>query len=322
MLLIVFTSLYLDANNQNNSSYLAENNNFKKFEFGFLSGYGLPQFDFKNSFSDSYSDYWYDVSYYTDYYTEYDINIAYSSSVSGKSEGKFTFGGFLNYFFSKNFGFQFMLESANYDIPVEASHSVDLSFYFYWGENENYTANPNIENTKGSLSVMPISFNLITKFFIGDIVSGYASGGLTYYQVGFEAESRGGTGLIYYWYQNSSDLWFLDGDSVLIPIYIDDSYKGTGGNVGVGFAFQIHENFGIVADFRYYLAPKEKFTWIPMAGNYKKVLFEEYGWSFSSNTLSISQEAINTFLEENERFLQMEVDPSYYRFSIGLKFGF
>jgi len=327
LLLIVFTFMCLVAEAKSKQPVVAEKDEFKKVEVGFFCGLGTPQFDFKNSISDSYSHYWYDESrwYWDEYYyywyywyTSYDVTGNYSSSIVGNSKRKgLGFGGFFNYFFHKNFGLQLMLESSNYDIPVEASHSVEVSSYSYLpsGINRYKSAEPSINDTTGSLAVMPISFNVITRFDIGDNIGGYVSGGLTYYKVDIKAESKGGYGLPYSYYSSSYDLWYLWYGSVLIPVNIDDSFSGTGGNVGGGFSFQIQKNFGIAADFRYYLAPKKDVSWIPKAGNYKEVLYE-------LDTLSITQDDINTFLDENERSLQVEVDPSYYRFAFGLLFRF
>lgn len=287
-------------------------NDFKRIELGLMGGPGMPQFDFNNSFSESQTEYWYDSSWW--YYTEYDINLAYSSDVSGAAESKFGFGGFVNYLFVKNIGLQFMLESSKFDVPVDASHSVDVSWSYYWGDSYSYSDSPSIKKNTGSLSVIPISFNIITKFHLGSNISGHVSGGLTYYQVDFKAESKGGCGVWYYKYKSSSDLWFLYGDSVLLPISIEDSYSGTGGNAGVGLSFQIHENLGILVDFRYYIAPKKEFTWETSAGNYDTVIF--------GDTLSISRDMIDTAMGKIERDIKLEVDPSYYRFSFGLQFRF
>jgi len=322
LFLIAFNSIYLSAESQYTRGFKSEKNDFKRVEFGPLFGFGSSSFNFKNSYSDSYTSYWYDTSYWTNYYTEYDMTLAYSSSITGKAESNFAFGGFLNFFFIKNFGLQIMAEGTKFDIPLQSSHSVDLSFSDYSGGNYNYTANPSIEDTTGKLSIMPISFNLYTRFDIGKNIIGYASGGLTYYKVAIKGETRGGAGVIYQWYDSSYDLWFLEGDSVLIPLYIDDSYSGLGANIGGGLSFQIQKNLGIIADIRYYLAPKGEVAWIPEAGNYKKVLYDKYGWTFGSNSLSISQAGINDFLKENERYLQVKVDPSYFHISMGLIFRF
>lgn len=317
--IVTDSSSYSDAIAQNERGVESEKNDFKRIEFGLLFGFGLPNFSFNNSFSDSYSSYWYDRSYQTNYYVELDMNLAFSSSITGKAKSNFAFGGFLNYFFIKNFGLQIMVEGSKFDIPVQSSHSVDLSFLYYWnGVQRSYSANPSIDNTIGNLSIMPISFNLYTRFEIGKSIFGHVSGGLTYYKVALQAETRGGAGVVYLWYDNTHDLDWLAGDSVLIPIYIDESYSGIGGNIGGGLTFQIQKNIGVVAEIRYYLAPTKEVTWKARAGNYQKVLYNEYGWSFATNSLSISNAGIDDFLAENGDDLVVEIDPSYFRISIGL----
>jgi len=297
-------------------------NDFKRIELGLMGGPGMSQFDFNNSFSGSYSYYWYDVSYYSWRYTEYDFAQNYSSSISGTTESNIGFGGFLNYLFTENIGIQFMLETSSFDVPLETSHNVDLSISYYWGDSSHYSDSVSVEDTAGSLSVMPISLNIYSKFYFGPGISGHLSGGATYYQVNIQADSRGGYGMPYFYYNSSYDLWFLWGDSVMIPVSIDDSYNGVGGNAGVGLSFQIHENLGILADFRYYLAPKEEFTWNPRAGSYTTLLNDKYNWNYKASSLDIAQDDIDTFMEKNGESLKVEVDPSYYRFSFGLQFRF
>jgi len=314
-LLLLFTSIYSEAGIQikRPASYdLTKESGFKRFEFGLFFDIGLPQFEFDNSFSDSETYYWYDSSYW--YYTEYDISLNYSSNVSGAAEIQFGFGGFINYLFHKNIGIQFMLETSRFDVPVEASHSVNVSWDYSWGDYSSDSESPSIKPNTGSLSVMPISFNIITKFHLGSIISGHASGGLTYYQVDFEAESEGGAAVWYYKYASGYDLWFLYGDSVLFPIYIDDSYNGIGANVGGGLSFEVHKNIGILLDFRYYIGPKEEFVWETSSGSYDTVIY--------GDTLNISQDLIDDTMGEIEKFITVEVDPSYYRFSLALQFMF
>jgi len=309
--LILFVSIHLQANIQIEGSHSVKDYEFKKFEFGLFFGIGMPKFDFENSFTESETYHWYDSSYW--YYYDYNLNLAYSSNVSGVAESKFGFGGFINYLFHQNIGLQFMLESSKFDVPVEASHSVDVTYSGTWG-SQYFSGSPTIQKNTGRLSVMPISFNIFTKFYFGSNISGHASGGLTYYQVEFEAESKGGVGVWYYTYVSSYDLWRLDADSVLLPVSIDDSYSGTGGNIGGGFSFEIQKNIEILIDFRYYFAPKKEFIWETKAGNYDTVIF--------GDTLSISRSEIDSAIGEVERFITVEVDPSYYRFSLALKFMF
>lgn len=312
LFLIFFASIYLQANTQIERSHSLENDGFKKFEFGLFFGIGIPQFDFDNLFSDSETYYWYDSSYWN--YTEYNIDLSYSSNISGTSENKFGFGGFINYLFHKNIGVQFMLESSKFDVPVNASHSVDVFWSYSWGGSDSGSESPSIRQTKGSLSVMPVSLNIITKFYLGSKFSGHASGGLTYYQVDFEAESEAGAGVWYYKYASAYDLWFLFGDSVLLPVSIEGSHSGIGANIGGGLSFEIQKNFGILLDFRYYIAPKEEYIWEARSGSYDTVIYGDY--------LSITQDTIDDSMSQVEEFTTVEVDPSYYRFSLALHFRF
>ena len=310
LLLIVFASMCLADETKKKPSAIVEEDEFKKVEVGFFFGPAFPQFDFRNSIADSYNRYWYDVSYITYTYVEYYIDANFSSSIAGESERGIGFGGFFNYFFHKNFGFQFMLERSSHDVPVQASHSVGMSL-----DGESLSENPPINDTTGSLPVMPISFNVIARFDGEKNISGYASGGLTYYKADIEANSNVGDGFPYLWYMYDVDLDFLLYDSVLVPVSIDESIGGPGGNVGGGIVFTIQKNLGIVADFRYYLGPTKDIDWTLSPGDYTLSINDDY-------YLAYDQSDINDFLEGYGNNLRVGVNTSFFRLAFGLKFSF
>ena len=328
LLLIVFTSICLASEKNKKPPVVAEDEEYKKVEVGVLFGAGIPQFDFRNSISDHYTKYWYcesewfwdwEISDWYYWYTEYNLTGSFSSSIVGESEVGFDFGGYFNYFFHKNFGFQFMAERSRHVVPIEASHNVDLSLYYYWGESAYYSAEPSIYASKGSLAVIPISFNAIARFDAAKNISGYASGGLTYYKADIEAESNAGYGFPFYWYADDSDLWYLWYDSALIPANIDYSLSGSGGNIGGGITFKIQEKVGIVADLRYYIAPKKDISWTTKAGVYVLSIWEKYGWY--DPYINITQDDIDTFLQDYGE-LVVTVNPSFFRVAFGLQFRF
>ena len=310
LLLIVFASMCWAAETKNNHPVYAEEENLKKMEFGFLYGPAMPLFDFRNSISDSYSSHWYGVSYVTYTYVEYDLTASFSSSIVGESESGTGFGGFFNYFFHKNFGFQFMLERSSHDVLVKATHSVSMSL-----DGESLSEKPPFDDTTGSLPVMPISFNMIVRFNGGKNISGYASGGLTYYKADIEAKSKVGDGFPYIYYRDKYDLDFLLYDSVLVPVSIDDSISGAGGNVGGGIVFTIQKNLGIVGDFRYYIGPEKDAYWMLRPGDYTFTINSGYYCIYD-------QSDIDDFLEEYGRNLRVGVSPSFFRLAFGLKFSF
>ena len=315
LLLIVFASMCLADETKKKPSVIVEEDEFKKVEVGFFFGPAYPQFDFRNSISDSYSSHWYDVSYVTYTFVEYDFDASFSSSIAGKSERGIGFGGFFNYFFHKNFGFQFMLERSSHDVPIYASHSVSMPNVLYSYGGESLTAYPPINDTTGNLPVMPISFNVIARFNGGKNISGYASGGLTYYKADIEAKSNVGDGFPYLLYMYDVDLDFLLYDSVLVPVSIDESIGGPGGNVGGGIVFTIRKNLGIVADVRYYLGPTKDVDWTLSPGDYTLSINDDY-------YLAYDQSDINDFLEEHGENLRVGVSTSFFRLAFGLKFSF
>jgi len=328
LLLIVFTSMCLADETKKKPPVVADKEDFKEIQVGFFFGPGYPQFDFENSGSDSYSAHWHDFSPLTRDWVRYDIFGSFSSSIAGESERGFGLGGFFNYFFRRNFGFQFMLERSSYDVPVGALHAVDMSMYMVWGDKYFYSAEPSISGTVGSLTVMPISFNGIGRFEPVKNITGYASGGLTYFKAHVEAESRVGYGFPYIWYDNVLDLDFLLYDSVLVPVNIDDSISGVGVNVGGGGVYQIHEKVGIVADFRYYIGPNKDVYWALRPGDYTLLLIDSFLREFGEVdwhgpvTMKLTQTEIDTFLTEYGELFKVEVNPSFFRIAFGVQFTF
>lgn len=329
LLLIFFSSMSLAAETKKKPPVVPAKEDFiKKVEVGFLFGPRTPQFEFSNSTSGSYNAHWHDYSYLTGYWIGYDINGSFSSSIAGDSERSFGFGGFFNYFFRKNVGFQFMLERSRHDVPVGASHGVDTSLHMDWGDRYYYSAEPSIDATTGSLTVMPISFNGLVRYDATEDISGYASGGLTYFKTNIKAESRAGYGYPFVWYYTDYRLDLLLYDSVLVPVSIDDSISGAGINVGGGVVYQILKKVGIVADFRYYLGPKKDIYWAPTPGDYRLLVIDTFLREFGEDAwhgpvnIRLTQSDIDTFMEDYGELFRVEVNPSFFRFAFGIQYRF
>ncbi|TKJ31089.1 hypothetical protein CEE39_07530 [bacterium (candidate division B38) B3_B38] len=314
-LLIVFASVGLAVEMEKQQTVANEEDDFKKVEVGFFFGPNIPQLNFKNAIRDPLSAYWYWESAYG--YTEYDLNVSSISEMGEHSAKSVCFGGLFNYFFGKNFGFQFMLEKSSHNVPLWTSHGIWFRLDYYWGERDEYRGNSQAETT-GSWTVMPISLNGIVRFNNGKIISGYASGGLTYYKADIEAESKVGYRFQYLWYEHDSDLYYLLYDMVSIPMSIDDSVGEIGSNFGVGIVTTFWKKVGILADFRYYHAPKKDVYWTLKPGDYTLLANDWYG----PITRTVTQTDIDIFLEEQREFFQVEVNPSFFRFAFGLQFRF
>ncbi|NVM56447.1 MAG: hypothetical protein HWN66_22305, partial [Candidatus Helarchaeota archaeon] len=311
LLMAVFFATSSAAEAKNNHPVGAKGKNLKKIEFGFFFGPAMPRFDLKNSIADGYHGYWYNDSYVTSTYIAYYITAFSLSSTCGYPERSIGIGGFINYFFRKNFGFQFMLEKLSYDFLVKTSHNITMII-----DGDSHSANPLIKDTMGSLPVMPISFNVIAQSDSGKKISVYTSGGLTYYKADIAAQSKVGDGFPYIYYWDEYDLDVLLYDSVVVPVDINDSISGAGVNGGGGIVFTIGKNLGFVADFRYYLAPKKDAYWMlrPKPG--------EYPYSYNSEYyLEYDQSHVDAFLEKYAKDLRVGVSPSFYRLAFGLKFS-
>ena len=314
LLLIVFASMCLAAETKKKPQVAAEEENFKKIEFGFFFGPGISQFDFTNFLSDSYSEFWvYDSYYWLD-------RGAYSSSIVGDAEMGCSYGVLFNYFFHKNFGVQFMLERSHHDVLIEASHSV-VAELSYNGESSYYSADPPIADTVERLATIPISFNGIARFDIRANISGYASGGLTYYKTDdIETKSQLGYGFPFYLHHRASGYTYLLYDSILVPVSIEDSLSGAGSNIGGGVVITIQKNVGIFTDFRYYRAPKKDVYWTLQPGSYPYLM--DYWFWLDTGTKRLSDVSIQLFMQEYGELLKVEVNPSFYRLAFGLKFSF
>ena len=314
-LLISFTSICLAGQTENKQAVAAEKDKSKKIEVGFFFGAGLHNFDLSSHMGDYLNKYWYWESAYG--HTEYDLTASYSSSIWGHPKTSVGFGGFFNYFFHRDFGFQFMLERSHHNVDDNAGYHIYNELEYSWGESDFYSAWDHNVDATVRLIVMPISFNGIFRINGGEYIGGYASGGLTYYKADIEAASIAGYSFSYLWHEYDSDLYYLLYDMVLIPVSIDDSFGGIGGNVGVGVFLSFWEKFGIVADFRYYHAPEKHVPWAAKAGDYTYLINDWYG----PLTKTVTQSDIDTLFARYEGFA-VEVNPSFFQFAFGLQFRF
>ena len=314
-LLIFFASICLAAETEKKQTVVAEEDEFKKVEIGFFFGPDIPQFKFRNTIRDSFSEYWYWESAYG--HTEYELTGNYYTSIRQYSKKSVGFGGFFNYFFHRDFGFQFMLERSSYNVYGFSHHGIYMSLDYYWGESDEYSGGEYADTT-GRLTVMPISFNGVVRFDGGENISGYASGGLTYYKSDIEAEFKLGYSFPYLWHEYDSDLYYLLHDIISVPVSIDDSVSGMGGNFGVGIVFTFWEKVGIAADFRYYHGAKKDVYWMLRPGDYTHLINDWHG----PVTKTLTQTDIDIFLEKHGELAKVEVNPSFFRLAFGLQFRF
>ena len=235
------------------------------------------------------------------------FDVQESGSISASAENSLFVAGSFSYFLLKNIGIQ---ASFGY---TKADVAKDVSFAFNWGglRGRGFSRQVAFSGT-GEMRVIPICLNGIVKFrFKDETLGGYLSGGYTLFSNKFNASSYMGAGsaLRYRSYGEYDPQKF---DAFRIPVKIDQSWGGHGANMGAGFDFKFTENLAITIDARYYYCPSKEFDWIWIPGTYP-------GYFYGIDELTIDSETA-TLLQNY--FTKLEVNPSFFQISAGIKLFF
>ncbi len=272
---------------------IAQDNKSRKAEFSLTVGGAFPQLD-------SSSSYFYGWRYLLT------TDVQERGVIAASAENSLFFSGSFSYFFMKNVGLQAIFGYTKADVAKDAS------FAFSWaGRGRNVARNAAFEGS-GDLKVIPISINGIAKFSFNEEKMGiYFSGGYTFFNNKFNATSFMGAGSAFR-YQGYGQCDPQCFDAFRVPLDIDQSWNKSGANVGAGFDFKVSEMIGITADARYYYCPSEKFDWNWRSGTYQGYFYGLDDLVIDAETAQLLQQSIT----------KLEVNPSFFKVSVGIKFFF
>ena len=262
-------------------------------EISLFGGYGLTSVKGASNYADIWN-------------YQYLSSVSENTDISGTSKGGMFFGGSFSYFFTPNLGIQLSGGYLKSDVPTVA----DFSFSYTWaasvgGGTFNKTAS---WAGTGSLSVIPVSLNLVGRFGEGALKIS-ASAGPTIFLNSFQATSNVGWGTTWYWidglYANQAvDALAID---AAIP---KTSWSGFGFNAGLDATFMFSESLGFFVGARYYYCAPKDLPWTMVPGTYDGIFYTTItGVQYSSQNASDTADLTTAF----------KVNPSFFQITGGIK---
>jgi hypothetical protein len=263
-------------------------------EIGLFGGLAMTSVKGTTQYADTWNYYWL-------------TNVNESETITGTSKSGMYFGATGSYFFSPSLGVQLSAGYLKSDVPTAA----DFTMAWTWssqvgGGGDNQSAS---WTGPGSLSVMPISVNIVAKFGSGSL-DAYVSGGPTLFSNSFNASTNVGYGVSWTQFSGSTltQQW-VDA----IPVAADipkTSWTAFGGNAGAGLGFKLSPSLALVVEARYFLCPKKDLAWMPATGTYDGIFYTTIkGWDFNAGDAESAAGNMTTF----------QVNPSFLLIAAGIK---
>jgi len=226
-----------------------------------------------------------------------------NGTMTHKLKGFQSVGFSLSYYFSGGFGIQLRVDF-NFKQDISEGSS-DFASNWTWTDDTTGSRNATYA-LSGEMSLMPISLNLIYKIPASAMFQPYLSAGLSYLTGSFKADSTAGYP---FWYLTPG---FQNIDYLAVPIAIDESLSGLGGNIGGGvdvyFSPTVAFNIGAI----YFLGKEFSFNWSPAPGTYRGELHTGNSWLFPQ-ALATDFQAV---------FTPVTIKTSFFKLLAGFKIGF
>lgn len=163
-----------------------------------------------------------------------------------------------SYFFSEGLGLRLRVDPG-FGQNISDSSSLYSADYSWSGGGDSIQTQ---WDTSGSLSVLPLSFDLVYRFPSG-MFSPYINAGLSFFLASFKADST--VGYANAWYIGASTMTY---DYLDVPISIDEKMDGLGFNVGAGLDFHLGPGLAVTVDAAYFMGKSADFNWYIAPGDY------------------------------------------------------
>ncbi len=213
------------------------------------------------------------------------------------------FSGALNYFFSDELGVQLRLD---YNSKEKISGVSEYNLSWSWTDGSGPFTMDNQWDVTGDVSSMDLSGNIIFKIPTTGMIAPVISGGVSYFIGELKVNTLGGYALSWI----DGDYQYID--YWCIPAKIDASFNGFGFNVGGGANLLFTPNVGINFDARYFIKSEIVEPWEIVTGQYQAENFDHVYLNLDQNTAKEIQEGVPSF----------KLNPSFFKFSVGLVFTF
>lgn len=206
------------------------------------------------------------------------------------------------YYFPVGLGVQLRAD-VNFKQKITGNTTFDMDAL--WNDGDTFSRHASFP-LSGEASLMPFSLDLVYRISAGEVFHPYLGAGLTYFIGKFTVSSSAGF-----------PFWFLFGgyqnlDWVVVPVEIDKSLNGFGGNFMAGFDIKPTPNIALTVGGIYFLGKEFSFNWSAVPGSYPCQ-------QHTSFTLTFPQVLANSFAAD---FTSLKVKTSHFKFMTGIKVGF
>ena len=237
---------------------------------------------------------------YSDSWTIGFINGYEEGEVQHKVNNPFGLGLSASYFLTDSLGLRLRL-----DFSFGQKISGGKSLYSADYSSGSWSASDQGEwGASGSLSAMPLSFDLVYRFPAG-MFTPYVNAGVSFFLASFKADTT--VGWAYAWYINPSTMTY---DYADVPASIDEKLNGLGFNLGAGFDFHLGPGLAVTVDAAYFIGKKSSLGWY-VAPN-QQYYFNYYTSSYVSFDEAYAQNFAN-------KLSKVQVNLSFFKILVGIK---
>lgn len=213
----------------------------------------------------------------------------------------------LAYYFSGGFGVKVRVDM-NFKQSIENAAS-DYSITWTWNRPVNPGPHTRTNNwpVTGSISIMPISLDLVYKFSLEGAFQPYVNAGASIFTGTASLSTTTGWGVTFLY----GGFRYID--YLAVPLNVDEaSLSSVGFNAGLGFDFFFSPNIGFNLDAAYFFGKTFNLNWVAVGGTYPTNIEPGFNVSESDSDLSFITDHLGT----------LTVKTSFFKIMAGVKIGF
>jgi hypothetical protein len=236
---------------------------------------------------------------YMDDWTIGFVNGHEEGEIKHKVNNPFGLGLSVGYFLSEGLGFRLRLDPG-FGQKISGGQSLYAVDFSGWGDMISYGDEWDVS---GSLSVMPLSFDLVYRFPSSSFCP-YVNAGLSMFLGSFKADTTVGWGFA--WEVGPSTMTI---DYAKVAASIDEKLNGLGFNLGAGFDLRLGAGLAITLDAAYFLGKKSDFGWNVAPGLYDFKYHSGVSANFGQNTAQRLSDVLGS----------VQVSLSFFKVLVGIK---
>jgi opacity protein-like surface antigen len=210
-----------------------------------------------------------------------------------------SFGLAYTYTFSPGLGIQARFDRLSASLSGESDYAID----WRWSSGRSGSRSAQLSGLQGDLTRSPVSLDLVKTFGQNSGLQPFVSGGVSYFAAKASAQATTGYGVT----AVGGGFQFIDYWEV--PVKVDGSMSSVGFNAGLGGSIALSDRLALILDARYFKAGKQSLRWEAQQGRHEGALGNIDG-QFGADDVEFLEEALSP----------LQVDPSFFQASLGLKY--